>query len=144
VSSFPPGYERHSLDLPVRFGRFDLMGYELSANQLYPGSEVILATFWRVQESPEPPLDLFVHMLDAAGQVVGQHDGLDVDPVGLAPGDTFVQVHRFRVPPDASPGEYPLEVGIYRPDTMQRWPVLGESGVVGDRLLLAPIRVEGK
>jgi hypothetical protein len=87
---------------------------------LWPGDELLLLTFWRVKQPFEPPLALFVHLLDAEGQVRSQHDGLSADGVGMEPSDVFVQVHRFLAPSDAPPGEYQLEIGAYRLDTMQR------------------------
>jgi len=144
--TFPPAdYEWHLLSLPVEFnGRLAFLGYELAADSLHPGDELRLLTFWRVEQSFEPPLSLFVHLLDAQGAIIGQHDGLAADPVGLVAGDVFVQVHRFPVPSDAPPGEYPLEIGVYRPDSGQRWNVPLEGVGAADRLLLRPVSVEAR
>jgi len=143
--AFPPSYERYPLSLPVDFDHsLAFLGYELTADRLRPGDELRLLTFWRVERPFEPPLTLFVHLLDAEGQVRGQRDGLSADPVGMESGDVFVQVHRFPVPPDAPPGEYQLEVGVYRPDTMHRWSVYEAANAVADRLLLYPVSVKEK
>jgi 4-amino-4-deoxy-L-arabinose transferase-like glycosyltransferase len=137
------GYERRLLSLPLDLGhRLDLLGYELSTDRLRPGDAVELLTFWRVEQSFELPLAFFVHMLDSAGQIRGQQDGLSVDPVGMEPGDVFVQAHRFLVPPDLSAGEYPLALGVYRPDNWQRWGVYEGADVIADRVLLQAVRVE--
>jgi hypothetical protein len=111
---------------------------------LWPGDELLLLTFWRVKQPFEPPLALFVHLLDIGGQVIGQHDGPSANPVGVEPGDVFVQVHRFLAPSDAPPGEYQLEMGVYRPDTMQRWAIHEGAAAVADRLLLHPVSIEAK
>ena len=47
----------------------------------------------------------------------------------------------FQVPQDTLPGEYPVEIGVYRPDTMQRWPVYEDGEAETDRLLLRPLTV---
>lgn len=143
--AFPPGYERYPLPLPATFEHsLTFLGYELGTDHLRPGEDLRLFTFWRVEEPFEPPLSLFVHLLDAEGQVRGQHDGLSVDPVGLEAGDVFVQAHGFAVPPDASAGEYQLEIGVYRSDTMQRWVIHKGVDAVADRLLLHPVSIKAK
>jgi 4-amino-4-deoxy-L-arabinose transferase-like glycosyltransferase len=142
--TFSPGYERHPLELPVDLDRLHFLGYELRADRLCPGEELLLFAFWQVEAPFEPPLAFFLHLLDAEGQVRGQQDVPSVNPVGLKEGDVFVQVHRFQVSPDVSPGEYPLEIGVYRPDTMQRWPVYEGDEVVTDRLLLRPVIVKAE
>lgn len=142
---FPPDYERHSLSLPVDFDHhLALLGYELPADRLRPGDVLRLYTFWCVEDSFEPPLALFVHLLDAAGQVRAQHDGLSADPGSMEPGNVFVQLHRFLVPLDALPGEYQLEVGVYRPNIMQRWNIYEGKDAVADRLLLQPVSIKAK
>jgi hypothetical protein len=143
--AFPPGYERHPLSLPVNIDRhLAFLGYELANARLGPGDELQLLTFWRVERPLEPPLALFVHLLDAGGQVRSQHDGLSVDPVGMRSGDIFVQGHRFPTPSDMPLGEYQLEVGVYRPNTMQRWSVYKDADAVADRLLLHPVSMAVK
>jgi len=64
-----------------------------------------------------------------------------VDPVGLRSGDIFVQGHRFPTPSDMPFGEYQLEIGVYRPNTMQRWSVYKDADAVADRLLLHPVSI---
>jgi len=145
AAAFPPGCERHPLSLPANIDHhLAFLGYELTADHLRPGNDLLLLTFWRVEQPFEPPLALFVHLLDSAGQVRGQHDGLSADPVGMESGDVFVQAHRFLVPSDVPPGEYQLEVGVYRPDTMQRWAIYEGADAVTDRLLLHPVSIEAR
>jgi hypothetical protein len=83
--------------------------------------EISLITGWRVVQATERPLKIFVHALDEVGQIVGQWDGLDVDPAAWQPGDVFVQLHRFTVPETAVPTT--LVIGLYDGETLER---LGE------------------
>jgi hypothetical protein len=84
-----------------------------------------------------PRLSIFAHLLDAAGNSVAGADGLWVDPTTLVVGDRFLQIHRFVLPGDASPGPYHLEVGLYDPLTNQRWFVVDATGQpVADRVIL--------
>ncbi|MBN1641400.1 MAG: glycosyltransferase family 39 protein [Anaerolineae bacterium] len=142
--TFPPDYERYALRLPVDLRDLSFLGYELRADVLRPGDEVLLLTFWRVEGQLDPPLALFVHLLDAKGTVRAQHDAFSVDPAGLEPGDVLVQLHRFSIPPDLAPGEYPLEIGAYHTDTMQRWQIYDGERALSSRLLLRPVLIEAR
>jgi hypothetical protein len=67
-----------------------------------------------------------------------------VDVLGAASdtwraGDILVQLHRLALPPQA--GSYAVEVGWYVPPDGPRLPVDGVDAP-GDRVLLAPVRVQ--
>jgi hypothetical protein len=130
------------VSLPADFGgQLALLGYELPSEELAAGTEVVLITAWQAGGKPEPPLSIFVHLLDPQGRIAGQSDGLGVDPNGLRPGDVLLHVHRFTVAPDAPPGRYWLQVGLYNPETLVRLPLAGQ---VSDRLLLAQVEVTSR
>jgi hypothetical protein len=86
-------------------------------------------------------LVLFTHALDAAGTVVGQEDRLDAPAWDWQTGDVIVQVHRFSLRPDLSPGPVVLEVGAYRRADMVRLPVVVNGTTVADRVLLPPVEI---
>ena len=131
-----------SVPLPADFGgQFAFLGYEWLAGEVNAGAEAALITAWRVERKPEPPLAIFVHLLDPEGRVVGQFDGLGANLDGLYPGDVLLHIHRFVVAPDASPGRYWLQVGLYNPDTMTRLPL---TGLASDRLLLMQVEVSDR
>jgi hypothetical protein len=130
--------------LPASFGgQLAFLGYELLSEQVAAGTEVALITAWQAEGKPEPPLSIFVHLLDPQGRVAtrdcaGQFDGLGANPDGLRAGDVLLHVHRFTVAPDAPPGRYWLQVGLYDPETLVRLPLAGQDS---DRLLLAQVEV---
>ncbi|MFO7680023.1 MAG: phospholipid carrier-dependent glycosyltransferase [Chloroflexota bacterium] len=100
------------------------LGYEDAQND--PSAhEINLITGWRVVEVTERPLKLFVHALNEQGEIVGQWDGLDVDPASWQSGDVFVQLHRFSVPETAV--VHSFAIGLYDGETLER---LGEPIVV--------------
>jgi hypothetical protein len=122
------------LPLPVDLGGwFAFLGYELQSGELRAGEEIVLITAWQVKGKPEPPLSIFVHLLDPQGRIAGQFDGLGANLDGLYPGDVLLHVHRFSIAPDAPPGRYWLQLGLYNPETMTRLPLQGQET---DRLLL--------
>ncbi len=88
---------------------------------LIDAGSVSLLTAWRVEEETERQLKIFVHVLDDNGQIMGQWDGLDVEPTQWQPGDVFIQLHRF-IFPNNKPWLH-LSVGVYDGETLVR---LGE------------------
>jgi hypothetical protein len=54
----------------------------------------------------------------------------------------ITDVHQFQVAPDAPPGIYQVEVGLYSTPEMSRLPLVVGPGAEGaDRVLLGPLRV---
>lgn len=79
-------------------------------------------TWWQVTEGPiTRPLSIMGHLLNGAGELIGQIDGLGVSPVIWLPGDLLIQRHWFPLPPAGE--ELWLRTGVYWLDTMERWPV---------------------
>jgi len=131
---------RHSLAPPVNFNhQVAFLGYEYIPAE--PGA-IELLTYWQVLQAADPPLAIFVHLLDAHSAVVGSYDGLSVPPTSWEPGDVFIQWHSLPVEPDMPAGEYQVELGFYSPATMQRQPIFQEGQAIADRLLLSPIQMQ--
>ncbi len=148
-------------DLPVSFapstgsgrGGVELVAYDLLTPQVAPGGTVTLATFWRIRDPGAlEPVDprhygraatLFVHVLDAEGEIVDQDDRLDAPAWDWRVGDAFAQIHRVRLDNGVPPGSYDLAVGIYNRHTAERLPVVGGT-VVDDRVFLGSVRVSNE
>lgn len=93
-------------------------------------------TWWQVTEGPiTRPLSIMGHLLNKAGEMVGQDDGLGVLPVVWLAKDIIVQRHWF--PSPTGDGELWLRTGVYWLDTMDRWPVEGDGAILGDYILVA-------
>jgi hypothetical protein len=90
---------------------------------------------------------VFTHLLDADGQVWGQKDGLPLDgdhpTTEWQPGELIVDPYSFIVSPEAPPGSYLLEIGLYHQESAVRLPVLDADGqpVWGDRVILSEVMV---
>ncbi|MBK7897096.1 MAG: phospholipid carrier-dependent glycosyltransferase [Anaerolineaceae bacterium] len=93
------------------------LGYQAGQHGQLP-YELSLITGWQVTQSTERPLKIFVHALDESGQLVGQWDGLGVDPATWQPGDVFVQLHQFAVPEGTA--VHALAIGLYDGATLER------------------------
>lgn len=88
-----------------------------SAETCQPGTPCAITTYWRVEKTPAAPRTLFLHALDADGNLVTQDDGLDVPAAQWQPGDIIVKQHTLTLPDDAM---VTLSVGVYHPQTFQR------------------------
>jgi hypothetical protein len=132
------------LSLPVSFQeRVSLQSIQLLTPEIRPGSPLALLTTWQVEQKGEPAsLALFVHLLNAAGQLVGQQDGLGYPPHTWRAGDQFANVHSLQLDSGLPAGSYWVQMGLYRRDTGERWLMVdGEKRPLGDRLLLGPLEV---
>jgi hypothetical protein len=124
---------------PIQFGNsLELIGYDIQTPQVAPGEEARVATLWRVL-SPLNDAVLFTHLLGADNQPIAQADRLDAPGQYWQKGDYFIQLHQFPVPKEVEPGHYPLIVGLYTRNDLQRIEVVNESHRVGDHLQLAPL-----
>jgi hypothetical protein len=110
-----------------------------------PGETIEAVTYWRITAALDREAVLFTHALtgDPNRPVLAQQDSLDVPSFYWAPGDAFAQVHRFVIPPDAQPGIYPLEVGVYTRDDGKRLPTYNQTGSeTGDHVVIGSIDVQ--
>jgi hypothetical protein len=141
-------------EAPADFGHtLDLVGYTTKAAQNKAGSELTVVTLWRIRSTTDPNKEtvLFTHLLKTPeGPVLAQQDLTGYPSWQWQPGDEFAQVHRFVIPPDTGPGQYPLEVGVYVrdiPSAVQPNPptarlmVYDGDTITGDRVLLPPVQV---
>jgi 4-amino-4-deoxy-L-arabinose transferase-like glycosyltransferase len=83
------------------------------------GQTVKLLTAWQAGTPPYPPLKIAIHLVDAAGTLRAQHDGLDSPAQFWQPGDVIVQAHWMALPTDLPPGDYKVRVSLYNRDTLQ-------------------------
>ncbi len=134
----------HPLD--ARLGdSIRLRGYSLLSEEVPSGGIVQITLFWEALAPIPERYKVFVHLLDAGGRVVGQRDA---EPGGGAllttswhVGDRIADNYGVPVPPGTPPGEYRLEIGMYRMTDGVRLPIALGGADVGDHLLLDPIRV---
>lgn len=112
----------------ARFG--DVIDLEAAVTQPTASATAItltVTTSWRVPQPLAQDYTLFVHVLDAAGNLVAQHDGVPVN--GFLPTSAWrsaLTVHdttEMTLPPDLPRGEYRVVAGFYDPVTLARLPV---------------------
>jgi len=93
------------------------------------GQTATVELVWGTARSIDVPYTVFVHVLDASGQLVAQADGLPRDGAWLTtcwqPGHTFIDTRAVLLPADLPPGEYTLYTGLY-------WLPTGERALLRD------------
>ncbi len=121
--------------------RFRLIGAHVDPPLAMPGQKITLVLYWMRVGPPEGSYTVFTHLLTPAGTLATGRDNPPVN--GTMPTDTWParvlieDRYRLRVPWDAQPGEYPLEVGMYDPGTGTRLTATDAAGnPAGDRILL--------
>jgi hypothetical protein len=86
------------------------------------GSPLRVELRWRALNTTQTSYKVFVHVLDAQGQLVAQRDNIPQN--GFAPTDTWkrdqIIVDRFALPQNLSSGTYLIKVGLYDPLTNER------------------------
>jgi hypothetical protein len=127
--------------------RVKLLGYDLSAETLKAGDTLRLTFYWQAQRQMVTSYTVFTHLLDKDSHIWGQKDSIPCDgtrpTTGWVEGEVIADEYNIVVQPDAPPGEYVIEVGMYEAETGQRLPVLDEEGQVqGDRVLLGKMVVK--
>jgi hypothetical protein len=114
-----------------------LLGFDLAATDdrrefhslaspfhLVPGQTVRLILYWDSLADVQDEYAVFVHLLDAGGRLVGQHDGLPANGYRATswwgPDWLVRDRHSFALDPSATPGTATLLVGMYNPYTSRR------------------------
>jgi hypothetical protein len=123
-----------------------LLGYDLAPPAPGPGSTLHLTLYWQAQAEIEQDYTVFVHLLDAEGRLVAQHDGQpgggNLPTSSWVEGEVITDEHPLDLDPNLMPGSYRLEVGLYLWPTMERLPVLDGAGQVqGDKAVLGEVSV---
>ncbi|MCP4539793.1 MAG: hypothetical protein GY832_21860 [Chloroflexi bacterium] len=119
-----------------------------TVDSVSPGTEFDVKLYWEAQRPPEDDYFVFVHLLDANGQPIAQHDGPPMGgrypPSAWLPGDVVPDVHRIVLGSDLPLGVYRLQVGMYRWPSLERLPVWNEQGIEQpDRVIvLQSVRVK--
>jgi mannosyltransferase len=125
----------HALAVPV--GQ-DIVLEGFSARQT--AATLTVTLYWRGLRPVETTYQVFVHLLDASGNILAQHDGVPAGggwpTTAWPPGSLVTDVHSLIVPAGSPPGPYRLAVGLYEPVSGQR---LAMPGANDGRLLLGPL-----
>jgi len=123
-------------------GVAELLGYDLS---LVAGGgrlpRVVVTLYWQAQARTETAYKVFVHVVDRQDVIWGQRDatpqGGNAPTTAWLPGEVISDTYAIDLKPEATAGEYLLDVGMYDPASGVRLPVRDRYGQpLGDHLSL--------
>ena len=122
------------------------LGYDLSPTAVLPGETIYLALYWQALGEMNVSYTVFTHLLDTTQHTWGQRDsvpGADTLPTtSWMEGEILTDEYEIVVNPEAPPGEYVIEIGMYDASTGERLPIhMDGQRLEGDRLLLGVVRV---
>jgi hypothetical protein len=142
---FSPPRSAHSVDATFG-GQIGLVGFDLSANQIKAGDHVEITLDWHALRASTTDYHVFVHLLDAQGQLVTQQDGVPKDwtyPTSAwIPNEYVVDQYSVVIPADSSAGPLTIETGLYDPISGQRLPVADPTTqLTTDRVILGTVQV---
>lgn len=130
----PPARQRFALF----GGQLALLGYDLEM-----AGELTLRLHWQAQVPPRGDYVAFVHLLDGAGRLVWQKDSPPLN--GMYPtsmwdeGEVVEEEYQLPLPLPGS-GPYFVEVGWYRPATLERLTAV-EPGQTAQTAVRLPLEV---
>jgi hypothetical protein len=120
-------------------GQIKLVGYDWPEQTIKPGDTVPLTFYWETLAAPAQHLNLFIHLLNSAGQQAAGFDGPpEFSTEFWQPGNTIIDARQLAIPTDLPPGDYQLVIGWYNLDDFARLPLGGG----GDALPLFTVTVE--
>ncbi|MHB8620419.1 MAG: glycosyltransferase family 39 protein [Chloroflexota bacterium] len=103
--------------LPVAFGsHIRLTGVSLNG-RLPAGDPLDVTLHWLAEGKPTRDYSVFLHLIDAGGMTVAQHDGIPVagtrPTTTWSPGERLTDRHGLLTPRTLPPGRYRLQLGLY-------------------------------
>ncbi len=146
------GLPTHPLDFRLGAG-IRLAGYNLFESTFQPSDSVPLTLVWKAEQAQTASYTVFVHLLgehyNAAqnnflwGQVDSLPRGGQLPTSAWPPGTTIDDPYRVPVAPNAPPGRYKIEVGLYDAAIGARLTVFDANGSpAGDAVIITEIEIE--
>ena len=141
MQDHPPLGDGPQHAMEVRFAEpIALVGYDLNTATRAPGESLDLALYWLASGRIAGNYQVFTHLVAPGGKMVGGADriaGADNYPTSLWMDGTLIRNNfTLRAQPDALPGKYVIEVGLY--DSRGRLKLANGA----DRILLTEIVVK--
>jgi len=127
--------------------RIVLIGYDMDRRTASPGETIHLTLYWKALAKIGEDYVVFVHLLLGTDQIWARVDSQPLDgaaPTSIwQPGWIIEDRYELTTGPDAPPGAYEIEVGLYLPQAGKRLGIVGSDGrLLGDRVLLSKVRVK--
>jgi hypothetical protein len=112
-------------------GQIRLLGYDIVEDDLATGGSMTITLAWQAVQSIETNYSVFLHLLDARGQIVAQRDMVPRNgelPTNVwLPGEVVVDSYILQTSHPLTSGNYTLITGFYDPFSWRRLPVVGST-----------------
>ncbi len=123
--------------------QISLLGFDPPAgNNIEAGQVLPITLYWQSLKRLPNNYQAFVHILDAQGNLVAQHDGLQLPTTKWGQGEVVVDRHEISLPLEIPPGQYRVQVGLYDLNSLQRLPVLDNVSALKDVVILGNIIIK--
>ena len=110
-----------------------------------PGGSLPVAVRWRALGKIDAYYSVYVKLLDAGGNAIAGWDGQpqngEAPTLLWVPGETVEDLVTLAVPVDAPPGEYAVEVGMYRAADLARCLTLDRDGAPVGQVVLGTVHI---
>ncbi len=118
------------------------LGYDLEGDTARAGDTLELVLYWQALKEMESSYTVFIHLLDADGQIRAQADGLPCEGVhlttGWLQGEVIVDRRQITLPDEIPLGTYSLIWGMYDAATGLRLPASEIEGAAPDDSVPGP------
>jgi hypothetical protein len=151
-----PG-EALAAEHPVQYqlgNEIQLLGYDLSANELHPGDRLDIALYWYANRKPSAGYASFIH-ISTGGPPLAQSDTLNpggVPTLTWTAAGYIYDPHVIQLPEGMPPGAYQINVGMWTCDGIPqgqdcgnglRPPVFDAAGqALGDSVPLGKLTIK--
>jgi hypothetical protein len=109
----------------------ELLGASLPTTRIKQDDGLQLSLYWRTSEPLISSLTVFVHLIDANGEIVAQRDQIPAagarPTTGWAPGEVITDSYGLLIGAQVPPGTYHLRVGLYEARSGERIPLADEG-----------------
>jgi hypothetical protein len=126
--------------VPARLASWDL------PSSVRVGDPLPVGLNWHALGKIDAYYSIYVKLLDGQGNSVAGWDGQPRDgqapTLEWLPGETIDDIVTLIVPAGTAPGEYEVEVGMYRAGDLARCLTLDQDGLPVERVVLGMVRVE--
>jgi hypothetical protein len=117
------------------------LGYDLDTTSVRPDDTLHLTLYWQPLAEMDESYTVFTHLLDEDNRIWGQRDNMPrggtLPTICWVKGEIIVDEYDIPIQPDAPPGQYIVEVGMYQVETGQRLPIINQNGqTIDDRVVL--------
>jgi 4-amino-4-deoxy-L-arabinose transferase-like glycosyltransferase len=125
--------------------RIELIGYALDRRASSPSESIFLTLHWRAKSKMPADYTVFTHVLQPPETIWAQQDK-PLQPLSSSwpIGQVISETYELKIKPDAPPGVYEVEVGVYDPQqNFERLRVVTDDGRITENyVLLGKVRVQ--